>query len=104
MFAVIYTGGKQYLVKEGDTLRVEKLEGEKGSSIDFNKVLLTAKEDGTDVTLGAPFIEGSKVTALVEEQGRAKKIRVVKYKRKIRYKRVYGHRQHFTTIKIAAIA
>ena len=104
MFAVIYTGGKQYLVKEGDSLRVEKLEGEKGSSIEFDKVLLTAKEDGTNVALGAPFIEGSKVTALVEEQGRAKKIRVVKYKRKIRYKRVYGHRQHFTQIKIAAIA
>ncbi len=104
MFAVILTGGKQYLVKEGDTLRVEKLDAEKGSTVEFDKVLLTATEDGSDVNLGAPFMEGSKVTATIEEQGRAKKIRVVKYKRKTRYKRVFGHKQPFTQIKIASIA
>jgi len=104
MFAVILTGGKQYLVKEGDTLRVEKLDAEKGSTVEFDKVLLTATEDGADVKLGAPFMEGTKVTATVEEQGRDKKVRVVKYKRKIRYKRVFGHRQPFTKIKIASIA
>jgi len=104
MFAVIFTGGKQYLVKEGDTLRVEKLDAENGSTFEFDKVLLTATEDGSDVKLGAPFIEGSKVIATIEEQGRAKKIRVVKFKRKIRYKRVFGHRQPFTKIKIASIA
>ena len=104
MFAVIFTGGKQYLVKEGDTLRVEKLDAEKGSTVEFDKVLLTAKEDGADVKLGTPFLEGAKVSATVEEQGRAKKVRVVKYKRKIRYKRVFGHRQPFTKIKIAKIA
>lgn len=100
MFAVIETGGKQYLVKTGDILKVEKLTAEAGQEIIFDKVLLTAEADGSEVKLGAPYLDGAQVKAEVLEQGRGKKIRVVKYKRKVRYKRVRGHRQSYTKVKI----
>ena len=100
MFAVIETGGKQYLVKTGEVLKVEKLEAEAGKEVVFDKVLLTANDDGTDVKIGAPYLEGVSIAADVAEQGRADKIRVVKFKNKIRYKRVIGHRQSFTKVKI----
>ncbi|MFA6426989.1 MAG: 50S ribosomal protein L21 [Candidatus Magasanikbacteria bacterium] len=104
MLAVIATGGKQYLVKAGDTLRIEKLALEAGKEAVFDQVLLLSDEDGLNIQLGAPYVSGAKVTASVEEQARAKKIRVVKYKRKIRYHKVHGHRQHFTKVKIAKVA
>ena len=100
MFAVIETGGKQYLVKTGDVLKIEKLEVEVGKGVVFDKVLLTANDDGTDVKIGTPYLAGVSISADVEEQGRADKIRVVKFKNKIRYKRVIGHRQSFTKIKV----
>ena len=106
MFAVIETGGKQYLVKTGDTLKVEKLfaeankPAEAGKEVVFEKVLLTAADDGSDVKFGKPYLSGVAVKAVVEAQGRADKIRVVKYKRKVRYKRTIGHRQSFTKVKI----
>lgn len=100
MFAVIQTGGKQYLIKTGDTLKVEKLDVESGKEVVFDKVLLLAKEDGTDVKIGTPYLEGVSIAATCEEQGRSKKIRVVKFKRKVRYKRVHGHRQAFTKVKV----
>jgi large subunit ribosomal protein L21 len=103
MFAVIETGGKQYLVKTGDSLKVEKLIAEAGKEVVFDKVLLLANEDGTDVKIGTPYLEGVKVTATVEEQGKGKKVRVVKYKRKVRYRKVHGHRQAFTKVKIAKV-
>lgn len=103
MIAVIETGGKQYLIKEGDLLKVEKLDAETGKEITFDKVLLIANEDGSDLQIGNPYIEGASITAQVEEQGRSKKIRVVKYKRKVRYKRVIGHRQHFTKLKVKSV-
>lgn len=103
MYAVIATGGKQYLVKEGQTLNVEKLEKEAGSTFDLD-VLMVADADGKDVKLGTPNLSGAKVTAKVLSQGRAKKIRVVKYKPKSRYTRVNGHRQPFTKIQIEKIA
>jgi large subunit ribosomal protein L21 len=103
MFAVIETGGKQYLIKTGDTLKVEKLDVEVGKEMVFDKVLLLAKEDGTDVKIGTPYLDGVSIAADVEEQGRSKKIRVVKFKRKVRYKRVHGHRQHFTKIKVKKV-
>ncbi|MBU2542262.1 50S ribosomal protein L21 [Patescibacteria group bacterium] len=103
MFAVIETGGKQYLIKTGDTLKVEKLSVEAGKEVVFDKVLLLAKEDGTDVKIGTPYLDGVSIAADVEEQGRSKKIRVVKFKRKIRYKKVHGHRQHFTKIKVKKV-
>ncbi|KKW41773.1 MAG: 50S ribosomal protein L21 [Candidatus Magasanikbacteria bacterium GW2011_GWA2_56_11] len=103
MFAVIETGGKQYLVTSGALLKVEKLPAEVGSEIVFDKVLLTAEDDGTKVQVGKPYLEGVSITATVEEQGRGTKIRVVKYKRKVRYKRARGHRQHFTKVKLGAV-
>lgn len=103
MFAVIETGGKQYLVKSGEALKVEKLPVDVGGTIIFDKVLLVAEDDGTGVKLGTPYLEGATVEAVVELQGRSKKILVVKYKRKVRYKRTIGHRQAFTKVKIASV-
>jgi len=103
MFAVIKTGGKQYKVKQGETLKVEKLDVEKDTTFDFNEVLLVADKKGDDVKIGAPTVEGAKVTAKVLEQGRDKKIDVIKYKRKVRYRKKYGHRQAYTQVKIEKI-
>lgn len=103
MFAVIETGGKQYLIKTGDSLKVEKLEVEAGKEMVFDKVLLLAKEDGTDVKIGKPYLAGVSIAADVEAQGRGKKIRVVKFKNKIRYKRTNGHRQPFTQVKVKEV-
>jgi large subunit ribosomal protein L21 len=103
MFAVIKTGGKQYQVKEGDSIKVEKLAVEKDETFDFNEVLMVSDEKGDDLKLGTPIIEGAKVTAKVLAQGRAKKIDVIKYKRKVRYRRKLGHRQPYTEVKIEKI-
>lgn len=103
MFAVIETGGKQHLVQSGQTLKVEKLETEAGSEVTFDKVLMIAEDDGSQVQIGTPYLEGVTVTGTVEEQGRDKKVRVVKYKRKVRYKRVTGHRQPFTQVTVSEI-
>ena len=103
MFAVIETGGKQYLVKTGETLKIEKLDVELGKEVVFDNILLLAEDDGSKVTFGKPYISGVSIAATVEEQGRSKKIRVVKFKRKVRYKRVHGHRQHFTKVKMKDI-
>ena len=100
MYAVIETGGKQYLVKAGDILSIEKLEAKQGDTVTF-EVLLTA--EGDSVNIGAPLLAG-KVTAEVVEQGKAKKIEVVHYKAKSRYTRREGHRQPFTKVKIVSIA
>lgn len=103
MIAVIETGGKQYLVKEGDVLKIEKLEVEAGKEVIFDKVLLLAEEDGSSLKVGNPYIEGAQIVANVEAHGRTKKIRVTKYKRKVRYKRVIGHRQHQTKVSVKAV-
>ena len=103
MYAVIKTGGKQYKVKEGQTLRVEKLEALPGASIDL-EVLMVTDEDGKDVKVGTPTVSGAKVSAKVVEHGRADKILIVKYKPKSRYKRTNGHRQPFTSLQIEKIA
>lgn len=102
--AIIKTGGKQYKVKEGDTLKIEKIEGEQGDKINFDDVLLTGGGKGEDVKIGTPNVSGAKVTAEIIRQARAKKITVIKYKAKTRYRRKLGHRQHFTEVKIGAIA
>lgn len=102
MYAVIETGGKQYFIKTGDTLKIEKIDGEPGKDIVFDKILMLADEKGADVKIGNPYIDGASITATVEEQGRSRKLRVVKFKRKIRYKRTRGHRQHFTKVKVKA--
>jgi large subunit ribosomal protein L21 len=102
-FAVIQTGGKQYIVREGQELKVEKLELEEGATVDFDVLLLT-DEEATDTKVGTPTISGAKVSAKVIEQGRGKKIPIIKYKPKSRYRRNVGHRQPFTKIKIEKIA
>lgn len=99
MIAVIKTGGKQYLVKEGDVLSIEKIEVKAGETVSF-ETLLTA--EGEQVSLGTPVLPG-KVTAEVVEQGRARKIDVVHYKPKVRMSKRVGHRQPFTKIKITKI-
>lgn len=101
--AVIQTGGKQYIVREGQALKVEKLEAEVGATLDF-EVMLISDEEGTNTQVGTPVLSGAKVTATVLEQGRAKKVSVIKYKSKSRYRRNVGHRQPFTKLKIEKIA
>lgn len=102
MFAVIKTGGKQYVVKEGDVLKVEKLEAEQGKAVSF-EVLLMGEADGSVVEIGMPVLS-SQVSAEVVEHGRGAKIEVVKYKAKSRYRRRVGHRQPFTKVKIGKIS
>jgi len=101
MYAVIKTGGKQYKVEEGQTLRFEKLDGEEGSDIHFKDVLLYS--DGDKITLGAPVIENAVVSGNIVEQAKGKKVIVFKYKRRKGYRKMKGHRQLFTAVKISSI-
>ncbi len=101
MYAVIATGGKQYRVSEGDVIFVEKLAGEVDDALVFTDVL-TVVQDG-DVKVGAPFLEGAKVTGKVVKQGKDKKILVYKYKSKANYRRKQGHRQPYTKVSIEKI-
>ena len=96
-YAVIKTGGKQYLVKENEILKVEKLAGKKGDKVSFDQVLMVF--DGKTMEVGKPTLK-IKIEAEILEQARDKKVKVVKYKSKTRYKRTMGHRQHFTKVKI----
>ncbi len=102
-FAVIETGGKQYKVAVGDTLKIEKLAGEfaMGDKVTFDKVLLV--DNGKDTTIGAPYIANAKVEALFQKAGKGKTIKVVKFKQKSRYLKSNGHRQPFAEVKISAI-
>ncbi len=102
-FAVVRTGGKQYLVKEGDTLKVEKLAVESDRPVIFEEVLLAAESDGSQVEIGQPQLK-TKVAAKLVKQGRADKIMVVHYKAKIRHHKKYGHRQPFSEVKIEKVA
>lgn len=101
MYAVIATGGKQYRVSEGAVLRVEKLDAEEGASVEFDQVLLVG--DGDQVTIGKPYLEGGKVQATVMAQGKARKVEIVKFRRRKNYRRTKGHRQQFTQVKITGI-
>jgi large subunit ribosomal protein L21 len=102
MYAVISTGGKQYFVQQGEKLQVEKLEAAVGDTLTFG-ALLVAEADGSQVKVGTPVVPNATVTAKVVEQGRADKISVIKFKRKVRYRRNVGHRQPFTLIEIEKI-
>ena len=102
MFAVIKTGGKQYRVAANDVVTIEKLAGNAGDKIEFTEVLMVGV--GADATIGAPFVEGALVTAEVVEQGRAKKVISFKKRRRQNSKRIRGHRQHQTTVRIVDIA
>jgi large subunit ribosomal protein L21 len=101
MYAVIRSGGKQHRVKEGDTLKVEKLELETGSKFNFDEVLLVGEAE--KLNIGAPLVKGSKVTGEVVSHGRAKKINILKFKRRKHHMKKMGHRQWFTEVKITGI-
>jgi len=100
--AVIKTGGKQYKVKEGETIKIEKLSLDPGKKVKF-ETLMIADTDGSSLDLGAPSL-GEKVEAEVVSEGKDKKVLVVKYKNKTRYKKTTGHRQNFTRVKIEKIS
>jgi len=101
MYAIIKTGGKQYLVREGDVIRVEKLNAEEGSVVTFDEVL--AINDDESLKVGAPTVEGAKVEAKVIKHGKGKKIVIFKYKPKKNYRKKQGHRQPFTQVQISKI-
>ena len=101
MYAVVNSGGKQYKVQQGQILRVEKLSGDVGSPVTFDRVLMFS--DGENVSIGQPELDNIAVEGHIVEQGRAKKIIVFKYKRRKRYRRKKGHRQEFTAVAIDSI-
>ncbi len=100
--AVIQTGGKQYIVKEGDTLRVEKLEAKDGDALTFD-ALLTCDENGAGTKVGAPTVKGASVGAKVLRTAKGDKVTIIKFHAKTRYKRKAGHRQQFTELKIESV-
>ena len=102
MYAVIQTGGKQYRVAQGDTLRVERLGVEPGATIELDRVLMVA--DGENVIVGRPYVEGGKVTATVKTHGRGRKIRIVKFRRRKHHLKRQGHRQWYTELQVTGIS
>ncbi|NII09150.1 50S ribosomal protein L21 [Oleiagrimonas sp. C23AA] len=101
MYAVIKTGGKQYRVMQGEYLRVEKLDADVDSIIEFDQVLMVGEGEG--VTLGAPLVDGAVVSAKVRKHGRGDKVRIVKFRRRKHHMKQQGHRQHYTEIEITGI-
>ncbi|MBU3946986.1 MAG: 50S ribosomal protein L21 [Proteobacteria bacterium] len=101
MYAIVNSGGKQYRVEVGETFRLEKIEGDIGSTISFDKVLMFS--DGETVKVGQPFVENIAVVGKIVEQDKAKKILVFKFKRRKGYRRKQGHRQPYTAVKIESI-
>jgi len=101
MYAVIQSGGKQHRVKEGEVLRLEKLEQATGASYEFDKVLMVA--NGEDIKIGAPYVEGFKVLAEIVAHGRGKKVSIIKFRRRKHHMKRQGHRQWYTEVKITSI-
>ena len=101
MYAVIEAGGKQHRDVEGEVIRVEKIEAETGSTIDFDRVLMVG--EGESIKVGAPVVDGAKVSAEVIQHGRGDKVTIVKFKRRKHHMKRQGHRQWFTEIKITGI-
>jgi large subunit ribosomal protein L21 len=101
MYAVIQTGGKQYRVMPGQDIQIEKLPGEVGDAVTFDQVLLTS--DGEEVRVGQPLVESSKVLGRILRQAKAKKVMVIKFKRRKDYRRKRGHRQPLTLVRIETI-
>lgn len=101
MYAVVKTGGKQYRVSPGDTIQVEKIEGEAGREVMLKEVLLVS--GGTDLVVGKPFVQGVQVKAEIADQSRGRKVIIYKYRRRKRYHRKAGHRQELTTLRIKGI-
>ncbi len=102
MYAVIQTGGKQYRVAEGSTLKIEKLAADEGASVELDKVLMVA--DGDSVTVGTPYVEGGKVVAMVKAHGRGKKVNIIKFRRRKHHMKRQGHRQAYTEIEVTGIS
>jgi large subunit ribosomal protein L21 len=102
MYAVIKTGGKQYRVMQGETLRVEKLDAEVGAEIHFDEVLLIGEGEG--VRVGTPFLPDARVAAKVKAHGRDDKVRIIKFRRRKHHMKQMGHRQHYTEVEITAIS
>jgi large subunit ribosomal protein L21 len=102
MYAVFATGGKQYRAVTGDILKIEKLNAEKGATVELDQVLMVG--EGEDVKVGSPYLKGGKVTATIVEHGRGEKIRILKFKRRKHHMKRMGHRQDFTRIEITGIA
>jgi large subunit ribosomal protein L21 len=100
-FAVIATGGKQYLVAKGEKIQIEKLEGKVGDKVNFDQVLATISEK--DYALGKPAVAGASVEGKIIKQGRGRKIHVLKYKSKSKYRRKIGHRQSYTEVEITKV-
>lgn len=100
MYAVVVTGGKQHRVREGDLLRVEKVEGDVGSKVTFDRVLMVG---GDEPKFGMPVVDGASVVAEIVRQGKGRKVLVFKKKRRKNYRRMYGHRQPFTHLRITGI-
>ena len=102
MYAVIKTGGKQYRVMEGETLRVEKLDGDVGAAVNFDQVLLVGS--GEEITVGAPIVAGALVAATIKSHGRADKVRIIKFRRRKHHQKQMGHRQYYTEVQITGIS
>jgi large subunit ribosomal protein L21 len=102
MYAIIEHGSHQYKATEQAVLRLDKIDAEPGEKISFDKVLAVRGDE--DIQVGSPYVEGASVTGTVVQQGRGRKISIIKYKRKKRYRRQAGHRQHFTAVRIDDIA
>lgn len=101
MYAIVETGGKQYKVTPGKTVRIEKIDGERGETCVFDRVLAVSN-DG-EIKFGTPYVEGATIKGTIVQQGKARKILVFKYKAKSNYRRRHGHRQHFTEVRIDSI-
>ncbi|HEX5314305.1 MAG TPA: 50S ribosomal protein L21, partial [Gammaproteobacteria bacterium] len=99
MYAVILSGGKQYPVAPGEVVRLEKLAAAVGEAVEFDRVALVAADDGK-LTVGSPLVSGCRVRGEVASQGRSEKIRVIKFRRRKNYRRLQGHRQSYTDVKI----
>lgn len=102
MYAVFRAGGKQYRARQGERVRIERLDAAVGDAVAFDEVLLVG--EGAKIKVGAPLLAGGKVEAKVVSQGREDKITIIKFKRRKHYKRVMGHRQPFTEVEITAIS
>jgi len=102
MYAVVKTGGKQYRVSPGDTLRVELLGANEGDEVTLDQVLMMG--EGESVTIGSPMIENASVTAKVLQNGRDKKVRIIKFRRRKHHRKQMGHRQHFSEIEITGMS
>ncbi len=102
MYAVVSTGGKQYRLTQGEVLRVEKLDAEEGATVELDKVLMIA--DGDKLNIGAPLIEGGKVSVVIKSHGRGKKVEIMKFRRRKHHQKRTGHRQSYTEIEVTGIS